>query len=382
MIPRTIFSEEHELFRNSVRRFIEAEIAPHHSRWEKEGVVSREAWRKAGAAGILCCAIPEEYGGMGGDFLHSAVVIEEMARAGASGPAFSLHSDIVAPYILKYANEELRCRWLPPMATGEALACIAMTEPSGGSDLQSIRTTARREGDEFVINGQKVFITNAQGADVMIVACKTDPAAGGKGISLIMIEKTRAGLSLGRLLEKIGSKAMDTSEVFFDNVRVPITNLIGVENKGFVHLMTELAQERLIQCVRAVAVAETALQWTIDYVRERNAFGKTIGDFQATQFTLAELHAEVMVNRVFIDRCIELHLKGEFDAMDAAVAKLSSVEMQGRVLDRCLQLFGGWGYMLEMPIARAFADARQTRLAGGAIEVMKHIIGRNVIKQS
>jgi len=380
MIPRTIFREEHEIFRNSVRRFIETEIVPHHSRWEKEGMVPREAWRKAGEAGILCCGIPEEYGGMGGDFLHSVVVIEEMARFGASGPSFTLHSDIVAPYILKYASEELRRRWLPPMATGEALACIAMTEPSGGSDLQSIHTAARREGDEFVINGQKVFITNAQGADVMIVACKTNPDAGGKGISLILVEKSRAGLSLGRLLEKIGSKAMDTSEVFFDNVRVPVTNIIGEENKGFIHLMTELAQERLIQCVRAVAVAETALQWTIDYTRDRKAFGRTVADFQATQFTLAELHTEIMVNRVFIDRCIELHRKGEFDAMDAAVAKLSSVEMQGRVLDRCLQLFGGWGYMLEIPIARAFVDARQTRLAGGAIEVMKHIIGRNIIK--
>lgn len=381
MIPRTIFREEHEIFRSSVRRFIEAEIVPHHSRWEKEGKVSREAWRKAGAAGILCCAIPEEYGGMGGDFLHSAVVIEEMARAGASGPAFSLHSDIVAPYILKYASDENRRRWLPKMAAGEALACIAMTEPSGGSDLQAMRTTARREGDEFVISGQKVFITNAQGADVMVVAAKTDPAAGGKGISLLLVEKTREGLSLGRLLDKIGSKAMDTSEVFFDNVRVPVGNLIGVENRGFVHLMTELAQERLIQCVRAVAIAAAALEWTIDYTRQRKAFGKTIADFQATQFTLAELHTEIIINRVFVDRCIELHLKGEFDAMDAAVAKLSSVEMQGRVLDRCLQLFGGWGYMVEMPIARAFADARQTRLAGGAIEVMKHIVGRNLVKQ-
>lgn len=380
MIPRTIFGEEHEIFRRSVRRFIEAEIVPHHSQWEKAGVVPREAWRKAGAAGLLCCAIPEEYGGMGGDFLHSAVVIEEMARAGASGPAFSLHSDIVAPYILHYASEPLRRTWLPPMARGEALACVAMTEPSGGSDLQAMRTTARRDGEEFVINGQKVFITNAQGADVMVVACKTDPAAGGKGISLLLVEKTRPGLSLGRLLDKIGAKAMDTSEVFFDNVRVPVGNLLGVENRGFIHLMTELAQERLVQCVRAVAVAEAALQWTIDYTRDRKAFGRTIADFQATQFTLAELHTEVMASRVLIDRCIELHVEKKFDAMDAAVAKLNAVEMQGRVLDRCLQLFGGWGYMLEMPIARAFADARQGRLAGGASEVMKHIIGRNLVK--
>lgn len=381
MIPRTIFVEEHEMFRKSVRHFVETEITPNHSKWEKEGKVSREAWLRAGKAGILCCAIPEEYGGMGGDFLHSAVVIEELARVGASGPAFSLHSDIVAPYILHYGSEELRRRWLPPMATGEVLAAIAMTEPSGGSDLQAIRTTATREGDDYVINGQKVFITNAQGADILIVACKTDPAAGGKGISLILVEKIREGLTLGRLLEKIGSKAMDTSEVFLENVRVPLTNLIGVENKGFIHLMTELAQERLIQCVRAVANAEAALQWTIDYTTERRAFGKTIAALQATQFTLAELHTEIMVNRVFIDRCIQLHLEGKFNAIDAAVAKLSSVEMQGRVLDRCLQLFGGWGYMTEMPIARSFADARQTRLAGGAIEVMKHIIGRSLVKK-
>jgi acyl-CoA dehydrogenase len=374
-----LFGDEHEIFRRTVRRFVEQEVSPHHAAWEDSGVVPRSAWLKAGEAGLLCCAIPAEYGGMGGDFLHSTVVIEELARAGATGPAFSLHSDIVAPYIFHYGTEAQKRKWLPPMATGEALAAIAMTEPSGGSDLQGIRTVARRDGDDFVISGQKVFITNAQGADVIVVACKTDLAARAKGISLFLVEKDRQGLGLGRLLKKVGCKAMDTSELFFDQVRVPAANLLGQENRGFYQLMSELAQERLIQAVRATATAEAALQWTIDYVSQREAFGRTIGDFQNTQFTLAEVHAEIALCRTYVDRCVALHLNQALDAVDAAVAKMTCTEMQGRILDRCLQLFGGWGYMWELPIARAFADARMARIAGGSIEVMKHIIGRNIM---
>lgn len=382
MIPRELFNEDHDIFRKMVRRFVEREIVPHHAEWEEAGVVPRSAWRKAGDAGILCCTIPAEHGGAGGDFLQSAIVIEEFARAGATGPAFSLHSDIVAPYILHYGSPAQKDRWLPPMVTGEALAAVAMTEPTGGSDLQGIRTTALRDGDHFILKGQKVFITNAQGADVLVVACKTDPSQRAKGVSLILVEKDRPGVSLGRLLNKIGCKASDTSEVFFDDVRVPAENLLGEENRGFYHLMTELAQERLVQAVRATAAAEAALQWTVDYVSQRAAFGRTIGDFQNTQFSLAEIHTEIALCRAYVDRCIALHLKGDLDSVDAAVAKMSCTEMQGRVLDRCLQFFGGWGYMWEFPIARAFADARMARIAGGSIEVMKHIIGRKIINKA
>ena len=316
---------------------------------------------------------------MGGDFLYSAVVLEELAGAGVSGPAFSLHSDIVAPYILHYGTEAQKQQWLPRMASGEALGAVAMTEPSGGSDLQNIRTTALRDGDDFVINGQKVFITNAQGADVVVLAAKTDPGARGRGISLILVETDRAGFRRGKPLHKIGCKAMDTSELFFADVRVPVSNLLGAEGRGFVQLMTELAQERLIQALRAVAVSEAALRWTLDYVTGRQAFGGTLADFQNTQFKLAEMKAEILCQRVFVDRCLELHLAGELGAVDAAVAKMRATEMQGRVVDACLQLHGGWGYMWEYPIARAYADARMARIAGGSIEVMKQIIARDML---
>lgn len=379
MIPRTLFTPEHDLFRETVRRFVEREIAPHHAAWEEAGMVPREVWRKAGEAGLLCCNIPEAYGGMGGDFLHSAVVLEELAYAGASGPAFSLHSDIVAPYILHYGTEEQKRRWLPRMATGEALAAVAMTEPSGGSDLQNIKTTALRDGDDLVLNGQKVFITNAQGADVVVVAAKTDPKARAKGISLILVETDRPGFRRGKPLHKIGCKAMDTSELFFSDVRVPVSNLLGEENRGFVQLMTELAQERLVQAVRAVAAAEAALRWTIDYTTNREAFGRTLADFQNTQFKLAEMRAEIAVQRVFVDRCLELHLQGGLSSVDAAIAKMQTTELQARVTDACLQLHGGWGYMWEYPIARAYADARMSRIAGGSIEVMKQIIARDLL---
>ena len=379
MIPRTLFAEHHDQFREQVRRFVERELAPHHAAWEEAGVVPREAWRKAGAAGLLCCAIPEAYGGMGGDFLHSAIVIEEMSRAGITGPAFSLHSDIVAPYLLHYGTEAQKRRWLPAMARGEVLAAVAMTEPQGGSDLQAMRTTALRDGEDYVVNGRKIYITNAQGADLIVLAAKTDPAARAKGVSLILVETDRPGFARGKPLKKVGCKAMDTSELFLDDLRVPVANLLGEEGRGFAQLMTELAQERLVQAVRGIAAAEAALAWTIDYTTGRSAFGQTVADFQNTQFRLAEMRAEIAVQRVFVDRCMEVHLQGKLDAVDAAIAKLQATELQGSVMDRCVQLHGGAGYMWEYPIARAWADARMTRIAGGSVEVMKQIIARSIL---
>ena len=383
MIPRTLFSPDHDAFRDTVRRFIAEHVMPFHAEWEKAGQVPRSLWTKAGELGLLCCNVPEEYGGMGGDFLYSAILIEEFARAGATGPTFYLHSDICAPYLVDFGTEEQKKMWLPKMATGEVVAALGMSEPSGGSDVQAMRTQALREsgpdGDVYVINGQKVFITNGHSADLLILACKTDPKARGKGVSLILVETDRPGFTRGRKLEKIGCKAQDTSELFFADVRVPVGNLIGTEGSGFAMLMTQLAQERLVQAIRGVSSAEAALGWTLAYVAERKMFGGTLGDFQNTRFKLAELHAELLAQRVFVDRCIDLHLKGEFDAVDAAAAKLVTTELQGKVMDQCLQFFGGWGYMWEYPIARAFADARMCRVGGGAVEVMKQIIGNSLL---
>ncbi len=382
MIPRTIFSAEHTLFRTTVRRFIAEYVMPHHADWEKAGQVPRELWLKAGELGLLCCNVSADYGGMGGDFLHSTILIEEFASAGATGPTFYLHSDIVAPYLVDFGSEAQKHRWLPQMATGEVVVALGMSEPSGGSDVQAMRTQAVRDGDDYVINGQKVFITNGHTADLLLLACKTDPKARGKGVSLILVETKRPGFARGRKLEKIGCKAQDTSELFFCDLRVPVCNLLGAEGEGFAQLMTQLAQERLIQAIRGVASAEAALRWTIDYVAERQMFGQTLGEFQNTRFQLAELHAEVLAQRVFVDRCIELHLHHAFDATDAAAAKLVTTELQGRVMDRCLQLFGGWGYLWETPIARAFADARMCRIGGGTAEVMKQIIGNSLLPRA
>ena len=379
MIPRTLFGPEHELFRDQVRRFIETEITPDHAPWAQDGIVPRSVWRKAGEAGLLCTEVPEEYGGGGGDFLFGAIMIEEMARAGATGPTLYLHSDIGAPYLVHSGTEEQKRRWLPKMATGEVIVALGMTEPSGGSDVQSMRTTAIRDGEEYVINGQKVFITAGFNADLVVLACKTDPKARARGVSLILVETDRPGFQRGRKLEKIGCKAQDTAELFFQDLRVPVGNLLGEEGRGFYQLMTELAQERLVQAVRAIASSEAALQWTIDYTVQRKMFGQTLADFQNTQFKLAEMKADLVMQRVFVDRCIELHLKGALDAVDAAMAKLVSTELQGRVMDQCLQLFGGWGYMTEYPIARAFVDARLGRIGGGSVEVMKQIIARSLL---
>ncbi|QQS14865.1 MAG: acyl-CoA dehydrogenase family protein [Rhodospirillales bacterium] len=379
MIPRTLFTPEHEMFRDSVRRFVDEEIAPHYARWESEAMVPREVWRKAGAAGMLLCEVPEEYGGPGGDFRHCTIVMEEIGRVGATGVFFGLHSDIVAPYILKYGSEQQKKSWLTRMASGDAIGAIAMTEPSAGSDLQAIRTTARRDGDSYVISGQKVFISNGQTADLVIVACKTDPALGAKGTSLIVVETDRPGFRRGRKLKKLGMHSQDTSELFFDDVRVPVANLLGDEGQGFTLLMNELAQERLTQAIRAVVASEAAMRWTLEYVQERKAFGKPIGAFQNTQFKLAELQAQITAQRVFVDRCVELHLERKFDSVDAAMAKMLTTELQAKVVDECLQFFGGYGYMAEFPIARAYVDARYARIAGGSIEVMKTIIARSMM---
>jgi acyl-CoA dehydrogenase len=379
MIPRTLFSAEHEAFRETARRFIAREIVPHHAEWEKAGVVPRELWLKAGATGLLCCDVPDRYGGMGADFLYSTIMIEEMARAGATGPTFYLQSDIIAPYLVDFGTEAQKQRWLPKMASGEVVAAVGMTEPSGGSDLQGMRTAAVRDGDEYVINGQKVFITNGYTADLLVLACKTDPKARAKGVSLILVETDRPGYQRGRRLEKIGCKAQDTAELFFADLRVPVSNLLGEEGRGFYHLMTQLSQERLVQAIRAVASSEAALEWTLEYALQRKMFGHTLADFQNTQFKLAEMRAEILAQRVFVDRCVELHLQKKLDSVDAAMAKLLTTELQGKVMDQCLQLFGGWGYMWEFPIARAYADARMTRIGGGSIEVMKQIIGRDLL---
>ncbi|MDH4377378.1 MAG: acyl-CoA dehydrogenase family protein [Ramlibacter sp.] len=379
MIPRTLFSPDHDTFRGTVRRFIEEHVTPFHADWEKAGQVPRELWLKAGELGLLCVNAPEEYGGMGADFLYSAILVEEMARAGATGPTFYLHSDIVAPYLVDFGNEEQKRKWLPRMARGEVVVALGMSEPSGGSDVQNIRTQAIRDGDEYVINGQKVFTTNGHTADLVLLACKTDPKQKAKGVSLILVETDRPGFTRGRKLEKIGCKAQDTSELFFSDLRVPVSNLLGTEGGGFGILMTQLAGERLIQAIRAVSAAEAALEWTRTYVADRKMFGQTLADFQNTRFTLASLHAQVLAQRVFVDRCIDLHARGTLDAVDAASCKLVTTDLQFKVMDECLQLFGGWGYMWEYPIARAFADARMCRIGGGTAEVMKQIIANSLL---
>jgi len=372
------FTPEHEQFRTTARRFIEKEIAPYHAQWEKDGVVSREMWRKAGRAGLLLTDIPVEYGGAGADFLTINILAEEMLRGMYTGPGFRVHSDIVARYILHYGSEELKQKWLPRMASGEVVGAIAMTEPGTGSDLQGVRTTAVRDADDYVITGQKTFITNGQLADLIIVICKTDSSAGAKGVSLVLVEADRPGFSRGRNLEKIGLKAQDTSELFFEGVRVPVANRLGDEGRGFVYLMQELPRERLLIGIGAVAAMEAVLDWTLTYTKERKAFGKPIIDFQNSRFKLAEVKTEVKIARVFLDHCVALHMKGALDVPTAAMCKLWLTETYGRVVDTCLQLHGGYGYMWEYPIARAYADARVQRIFGGANEIMKEIIGRSL----
>ncbi|WP_322045555.1 acyl-CoA dehydrogenase family protein [Paraburkholderia sp. J67] len=375
---RSVFREDHELFREQVRRFIESEIAPFHQQWEKDGIVPKAVWLRAGAEGLLCCTIPEEYGGGGGDFGHAAVLIEELARVNASGIGFPLHSDIVAPYIYAYGTEEQKREWLPKLARGEHIGAIAMTEPGTGSDLKSVRTTARREGNDYVINGQKTFITNGQNASLVIVVCKTAPDLGSKGVSLIVVEDGTPGFAKGRKLEKIGLRAQDTSELFFDEVRVSVTQRLGEENAGFSYLMRELAQERLVIAVRAVASIEGMLDRTIQYTRDRKVFGQAIFDFQNARFKLAHARAKAEMARVYVDDCIARHLRRELSPVDAAMAKLNATELQNQLLDDFLQLHGGYGYMSEYVIGGAWVDARVMRIYGGTDEIMKEIIARTL----
>lgn len=378
MVERTLFSEEHEMFRDQVRRFFERELAPHHAQWEKDGQVPRWAWTKAGELGFLCAAIPEEWGGVGADRRYSIILMEEQYRLNLSGLGFALHSDIVAPYIHHYGTPEQKLGWLPKMTSGDCITGIAMTEPGGGSDLQAIQTMAVRDGDEYVITGQKTFITNGQTADMFLVACKTDRSEGARGISLIAVEANRPGFERGRRLEKLGTKAQDTSELFFNQVRVPVTNLIGEEGRGFAYMMQELAWERMHVGIQAISCCEAALDWTIEYTKDRKAFGKAIIDFQNSRFKLAEMKTEVQVGRIFLDRCLELVLENKLDTTTAAMVKLWTSEMQGKVLDELLQLHGGYGFMWEYPITRAYADARVQRIYAGTNEIMKELIGRTL----
>lgn len=380
MIERSIFSEEHEMWRESVRKFVEREIVPYHEEWEKSGIVPRSLWLKAGEAGMLCCTVPEEYGGLGLDYLFDAVVYEELWRVGASGPGFLIHTDLVATYILSFGTEEQKRHWLPKMVKGEAIGSLGMTEPHAGSDLKAVRTQAVRDGDDYVINGQKVFISNGQLCDVIVLATKTDSQAGAHGVTLFLVDAATPGFNRGQNLEKLGMKAQDTSELFFDNMRIPASAMLGGEGQGFKLMMTKLPQERLAQAIRSATVTEVMLEWTVDYTAERQAFGQSIGDFQNTQFVLADLKARSVMARVFTDKCIDLFMKGELDPVDAAMAKMVTSELHCEAADKCLQLFGGWGYMWEYPICRAYADARIVKIAGGSIEIMKTIIAREMFK--
>lgn len=378
MIPRTLFDADLEGFRDSVRKFLEQEAVPYHEQWEKDGLVSRELWTKAGELGFLCPTMPEAYGGVGADFRYSAVIMEELARAGLSGIGWGLHSDIVAPYILHYGSEEQKQHYLPKLVSGEMVGAIAMTEPGAGSDLQGVKTNAVKQGDHYVMNGSKTFITNGQLADLVVVVAKTDPKEGAKGTSLFLVECAWEGFEKGQNLNKVGMKAQDTSELFFQDVRIPETHLLGGrEGQGFFQLMQELPAERLQVALTAVAAAEAAWGWTLDYVKERKAFSKPVIAFQNTRFKMAEMKAEITAARVFVDRCLELHLEKKLDIPTAAMLKQWTTDLQCKVMDECVQLHGGYGYMWEYPIARAWADSRVQRIYAGTNEIMKEIVARS-----
>ncbi|MFE9059827.1 acyl-CoA dehydrogenase family protein [Streptomyces mutabilis] len=379
-LKRELYGPDHEAFRETVRAFLAKEVAPHHERWEKDGVVDREVWRSAGRQGLLGLAVGEEYGGGGTeDFRYSAVLIEEFARAGASGPALSLHNDIVGPYLTRLATEEQKRRWLPGFVSGDLVTAIAMTEPGAGSDLQGIRTTATDRGDHYLLNGSKTFISNGILADLVIVVARTTPEGGSGGQSLLVVERGADGFERGRNLDKIGQKAQDTAELFFDDVRVPKENLLGEENRAFTYLMGNLAQERLAIAVGAAAAAEEILDVTQRYVKEREAFGRPLAALQHVRFEIAEMATEAAVTRTFLDRCVVEHSRGRLDAVHASMAKWWATELQKRVVDRCLQLHGGYGYMSEHRVARAFLDGRVQTIYGGTTEIMKEIIGRSLL---
>ncbi|MGK5530815.1 acyl-CoA dehydrogenase family protein [Streptomyces sp. URMC 129] len=379
-MKRQLFSAEHEAFRETVRTFLAKEVTPHHEQWERDGIVSRDAWRAAGRQGLLGLAVPEEYGGGGvDDFRYNAVLGEEFARAGASGFAIPLHNDIIGPYLTNLATEEQKRRWLPGFCSGELITAIAMTEPGAGSDLQGIRTTATDQGDHWLLNGAKTFISNGILADLVIVVARTTPEGGAKGLSLLVVERGMPGFERGRNLDKIGQKAQDTAELSFTDVRVPKENLLGELNGGFIHLVTHLPQERMTIAVGAIAIAEHLLSITTDYVKQREAFGRPISTFQHIRFEIAEMATECAVTREFVDRCVTEHVAGRLDAVYASMAKWWATELQKRVTDRCLQLHGGYGYMSEYPIARAYTDGRILTIYGGTTEIMKEIIGRSLL---
>jgi alkylation response protein AidB-like acyl-CoA dehydrogenase len=378
-VQRHLFDADHDAFRETVRAFCDKEIVPHHDSWETAGIVPRELWTAAGSAGLLGFMMPEQYGGGGvRDFRFNAVVIEELTKARASGPGFSVHADLVSSYLLDYGSPEQLARWVPGFCAGELITAIAMSEPGAGSDLQGIQTTAIRDGDHYLLNGQKTFISNGILADLVIVVAKTDPGAGYQGISLLVVERGMAGFERGRNLDKIGLKAQDTAELFFTDVQVPVANLLGAEGKGFGYLMDKLPQERLAIAVVAAAACESMLAGTLEYVKDRKAFGRPIGSFQHNRFVLAEMETEVSIAETFLEKAILEHNAGRFTVEDAAKAKWWTTELQKRVVDQCLQLHGGYGYMLEYPVAKAFLDSRVQTIYGGTTEIMKEIIGRSL----
>jgi len=376
---RDIFEPEHEAFRETVRTFVEREITPYHAQWEKDGIVDRAVWTKAGAQGLLCFDVDEEWGGAGvKDFRYNMVVAEELTRAGANGTSFSLHTDIIVPYVSSLGTDEQKRRWLPGLVSGELVSAIAMTEPGAGSDLQGIRTTAVDKGDHYVLNGSKTFISNGILADLVIVVARTDPDAGHQGISLLVVERGTAGFERGRNLEKMGLKAQDTAELFFDNVVVPKENLLGEAGTGFVSLMVNLPQERLSIAMIAAAACEHILELSLAYAKEREAFGRPIGKFQHNRFLIAEMATEARIARVFVDDCVRLHNEGRLDASGASMAKWWTTELQNKLVDRAVQLHGGNGYMMEYPIAKAYVDSRVQTIYGGTTEIQKEIIGRSL----
>ncbi|MDT0202023.1 acyl-CoA dehydrogenase family protein [Nocardioides sp. AE5] len=379
MSTRPLFEAEHEDFRQTVRTFFDKEVTPHHDQWEKDGVVPRELWLKAGAAGLLCFDVAEEYGGAGvDDFRYNVVLSEEQTRAGASGPGFSVHTDIIVPYLSSLATEEQKQRWLPGCVTGETITAIAMTEPGAGSDLQGIRTTAVDKGDHYVLNGSKTFISNGINADLVIVVARTNPDAGHQGISLLVVERDMPGFERGRNLDKIGLHAQDTAELSFTDVVVPKENLLGEEGSGFISLMMNLPQERLIIAAQAAAACDHLVEMCLDYAKTRQAFGKPIGKFQHNRFLIAEMATEAQITRVFLDDCIARHIKGELDATGASMAKYWATELQNKLVNQAVQLHGGYGYMLEYPVAKAYLDSRISTIYGGTTEIQKEIIGRSL----
>jgi alkylation response protein AidB-like acyl-CoA dehydrogenase len=380
-MQRDLYDADHEAFRAVAREFVQREVVPHQQRWEAERFIDRAAWLAAGKQGLIGLPVPEEYGGPGAaDFRFRCVLMEELARVGAASlsSGFGLQDDIALPYLIDLGTADQKARWLPPMVSGESIGAIAMTEPGAGSDLQGIATSAVRDGDEWVVNGAKTFITNGIAADLVIVAARTDPAAGSRGISLIVVQRGAAGFTRGRKLDKLGLHAQDTAELFFDDVRVPASNLLGNLGGGFVHLMERLPRERMSIAVQASTSVRAAIDWTVAYTRERTAFGQPIAAFQNTQFELANAVTEVDVLEAYLDKATRALNAGTLSAVDAAKAKLWATEVQNRVIDRCLQLFGGYGFMMEYPIARAFADARVQTIYGGTSEIMRTIIGRDI----